>query len=83
MQRRDRDGAELDERAPDAPPRHQPAPLPATPYVGPDYHVEIGALNYKSIASILAHNLDRRPAAPATGDAAIVHTNIRGPRYFH
>jgi hypothetical protein len=23
--------------------------------------VEIGALNYKSIASILAHNLDRRP----------------------
>ena len=45
--------------------------------------VEIGALNYKSIASILAHNLDRRPAAPASGDAVIVHANIRGPRYFH
>jgi transposase len=45
--------------------------------------VEIGALNYKSIASILAHNLDRRPAAPAGGDGVIVHANIRGPRYFH
>jgi transposase len=45
--------------------------------------VEIGALNYKSIASILAHNLDRRPSAPAAGDSLIVHANIRGPRYFH
>jgi hydroxymethylpyrimidine/phosphomethylpyrimidine kinase len=44
--------------------------------------VEIGALNYKSIASILAHNLDRRPPT-AVGDAVIVHANIRGPRYFH
>jgi transposase len=45
--------------------------------------VEIGALNYKSIASILAHNLDRRPPAAAAGDGVIVHANIRGPRYFH
>ena len=45
--------------------------------------VEIGALNYKSIASILAHNLDRRPPAAADGDAIIMHANIRGPRYFH
>jgi transposase len=45
--------------------------------------VEIGALNYKSIASILAHNLDRRPPAAATGDGVIVHANLRGPRYFH
>ena len=45
--------------------------------------VEIGALNYKSIASILAHNLDRRPGSSATGDTVIVHANIRGPRYFH
>jgi transposase len=45
--------------------------------------IEIGALNYKSIASILAHNLDRRPSAPAGRDTVIVHANIRGPRYFH
>jgi hypothetical protein len=45
--------------------------------------VEIGALNYKSIASILAHNLDRRPHSSAPGDTVIVHSNIRGPRYFH
>ena len=45
--------------------------------------VEIGALNYKSIASILAHNLDRRPHSSAVGDTVIMHSNIRGPRYFH
>jgi transposase len=45
--------------------------------------IEIGALNYKSIASILAHNLDRRPSAPAGRDTVTVHANIRGPRYFH
>ena len=45
--------------------------------------VEIGALNYKSIASILAHNLDRRPAAAAADDGVIVHANLRGPHYFH
>ena len=45
--------------------------------------LEIGALTYKSIASILEHNLDRRPRARAADGAAIVHPNIRGPRYFH
>jgi hypothetical protein len=45
--------------------------------------IEIGALNYKSIASILAHKLDHRPSAPAGQDTVIVHANIRGPRYFH
>ena len=44
--------------------------------------VEIGALNYKSIASILAHNLDHRPTASAA-DTVMLHANIRGPRYFH
>jgi transposase len=44
--------------------------------------VEIGALNYKSIASILAHNLDHRPTASAP-DTVMMHANIRGPRYFH
>jgi transposase len=45
--------------------------------------VEISALNYKSIASILANNLDRRANTSAAEQPLIVHTNIRGPRYFH
>ena len=45
--------------------------------------VEIGALNYKSITSILVNNLDRHPSASAAGGTVIVHANIRGPRYFH
>lgn len=50
--------------------------------------VEIGALTYQSIASILKHRLDR-PALgqQASGQAAdgtpLLHANIRGPRYFH
>jgi transposase len=48
-----------------------------------DRAVEIGALNYKSIASILANNLDRRPRASAADSTVIVHANIRGPHYFH
>jgi len=44
--------------------------------------VAIGALNYKSIASILANNLDRAPRQ--TESATVIdHANIRGPRYFH
>jgi transposase len=40
----------------------------------------IGALNYKSVASIIAHNLDRRDPE----DASVVHhANVRGPRFFH
>ncbi len=45
--------------------------------------IEIGAFNYKSIASILANNLDRRPCASAAHSTVMVHANIRGPRYFH
>ncbi len=45
--------------------------------------LEIGALTYKSVASILAHNLDRRPPAPPADSPAIRHANIRGSRYFH
>ena len=44
--------------------------------------VAIGALTYKSIASILAHNLDRAPPQPE-GAPVIDHPNVRGPRYFH
>jgi transposase len=45
--------------------------------------LEIGALSYKSIASILAHNLDRQPAPSAAEGTPLVHDNIRGPRYYH
>ena len=44
--------------------------------------VAIGALTYKSIASILANNLDRARRQPESA-AVIDHPNLRGPRYFH
>jgi transposase len=45
--------------------------------------VEIGALNYRSINSILDHKLDLRPKTRATESPIIGHANIRGSRYFH
>ena len=45
--------------------------------------LEIGARSYTSVTSILRTNLDRRRPASATDGPAIVHANIRGPRYFH
>ena len=46
--------------------------------------LEIGARTYRSVKSILDNNLDRQAAAKRGPDApAIVHTNIRGPRYYH
>src|SRR6266566_1058351 len=45
--------------------------------------LEIGARSYTSVTSILKTNLDRRRSDPATDGPAIVHSNIRGPRYFH
>src|SRR5580658_5488481 len=45
--------------------------------------LEIGARSYTSVTSILKTNLDRRRPASATDGPAIVHANIRGPRYFH
>ena len=44
--------------------------------------VAIGALTYKSIASILANNLHRDQRQPESA-AVIDHPNVRGPRYFH
>jgi transposase len=45
--------------------------------------VEIGALSYASIASILQHRLDR-PASPQAADGTpILHANIRGSGYYH
>ncbi|WP_158745670.1 IS21 family transposase [Acidisphaera sp. L21] len=45
--------------------------------------VELGALSYASIASILKHRLD--PSAPpqAADGTPLLHENIRGARYFH
>jgi transposase len=44
--------------------------------------VAIGALTYKSVASILQNNHDR--AAPAAESASVLdHTNVRGRDYFH
>jgi transposase len=45
--------------------------------------LEIGARSYTSVTSILKTNQDRRRPANATDGPAIVHANIRGPRYFH
>jgi transposase len=45
--------------------------------------VEIGALSYASVASILKHRLDR-PAPPQAADGTpLLHTIIRGPLYYH
>jgi transposase len=45
--------------------------------------IEIGALSYSSVKSILQNNLHRRrPETPAEGPA-ITHPNIRGASYFH
>ena len=48
-----------------------------------DRALEIGARSYTSVTSILKTNLDRQRPAAATDGPAIVHDNIRGPRYFH
>jgi transposase len=45
--------------------------------------IEIGALTYKSVASILEHRLDSRSAPPTADSAPILHANIRGSRYYH
>jgi len=42
----------------------------------------IGALTYKSVASILKNNLDRAPPA-AESSTVVEHQNLRGPGYFH
>jgi transposase len=45
--------------------------------------VEIGALNYQSIASILEHRLEIKTATRTADSAPILHANIRGSRYYH
>jgi len=46
--------------------------------------IAIGACSYKSIESILKHDLDRQPlpVPPPAEPMAIDHRNIRGPQYY-
>src|SRR5262245_21099509 len=45
--------------------------------------IEIGALGYGSVRSILDNGLDRHGTrTPAPDAAPILHPNIRGPRYY-
>jgi transposase len=45
--------------------------------------VEIGALSYASVASILKHRIDRVASPQAADGTPLLHANIRGPRYYH
>ena len=45
--------------------------------------IEIGALTYGSVRSILDHKLDRHAAHKPADGAPVLHPNIRGSRYYH
>jgi transposase len=45
--------------------------------------IEIGALSYASVASILRHRLDRTAPPQAADGAPLLHANIRGSGYYH
>jgi transposase len=45
--------------------------------------VDIGALSYASVASILKHRLDRSAPPHAADGTPLQHANIRGSGYFH
>ncbi len=46
--------------------------------------VAIGGTSYRSVESILKHNLDQKPLPDqSTADQPIEHINIRGARYYH
>jgi len=45
--------------------------------------IEIGALTYGSLRSILDHKLDRQAAHKPADGTPILHPNIRGARYYH
>jgi transposase len=46
--------------------------------------IEIGTLTYGSVRSILDNKLDRHAAQSRPVDAVpVLHSNIRGPRYYH
>ena len=45
--------------------------------------VAIGALTYKSVASILAHKLDKSSTTSSSAATLFDHQNLGGPRYFN
>jgi len=45
--------------------------------------IEIGALSYASVASILKHRLDHSASPQAADGTPLLHDNIRGSRYYH
>jgi transposase len=45
--------------------------------------IDIGARTYGSVKSILDNNLDRCPAHKPAERGAVLHPNIRGPRYYN
>jgi transposase len=45
--------------------------------------VGIGALTYKSVASIITHKLDKKNPQGAGQSTLFDHQNLRGPRYFN
>jgi transposase len=46
--------------------------------------VSIGGTSYRSVESILKHNLDQKPLPDQSSkNPPIEHTNIRGARYYH
>lgn len=45
--------------------------------------IEVGALSYASVASILQHRIDQKASPQAADGTPLLHDNIRGSRYFH
>jgi transposase len=46
--------------------------------------VAIGGTSYRSVESILKHNLDQKPLPDQSAKSSpIEHNNIRGARYYH
>lgn len=46
--------------------------------------MDIGAMTYSSLKSILKHRLDvKRKAPPAQTSLPLEHANVRGPHYYH
>jgi transposase len=45
--------------------------------------IEIGALTYASVGSILKHRIDQSASPRAADGTPLLHDNIRGPRYYH
>ena len=46
--------------------------------------IDIGAMTYGSLKSILKHRLDvKRKSPPAQTSLPLEHANVRGPHYYH